>query len=247
MLEKMKSSDKQPYFCFFLSGAITLLTSNFILILCTVDFKTLLLWNDIPFERLATGGGFLSLISFLFGFIALSIKEMGFNYYTMIYKKQKALNKRRTLYSRIIFYTFRKGTIVEECLENKRNNDEYTLEWIKKSKKVSQDVLLFSQEINRKYPEYGVMQSYYYNHIFQVLEFVFLIQSAICFLLSISFVSFKYINIQLNNVHTRQTGILFFLFFIFFILHKICRSVAKAYAGKFIRRIEVGLKSSDLP
>jgi hypothetical protein len=206
-------------------------------------------------------------IAFITGFFIQGIRYLGFNYYLVLW--QKAQPKRRSgkkypsIKQRIIFYIFRNGTVVEECLDsvmvkydNPKENETLktnklykkildkkyrpTYDWIQESgNKAAKDMWIYATKINRIAPQDDVYRFYNWSEVFQCLDTTF-------FLFSTMIVALIIIN-ALDHlfIFGFRSDVIFLIIMLVvcIILHLLSKGCAKMYARRFLYQIEKSLKS----
>jgi hypothetical protein len=209
----------------------------------------------------------LMAIAFIIGFFIQGIRYLGFNYYLALW--QKAQPKRRagkkypSIKQRIIFYAFRNGTVVEECLDsvmvkydNPNENEilktnklhkkildkKYrpTYDWIQKSgKNAAKDMWIYATKINKVAPQDDVYRFYNWSEVFQCLDTTFLLFSTIIIVLIIINVLYRLLIFGFCS----HTVSLIIMLAVCILLHLLSKSCAKMYARRFLYQIEKSLKS----
>jgi hypothetical protein len=191
-------------------------------------------------------------ISLLSGFMILGTRHyLGFKYYeTKIYPQAQQRKLKGGKYpgkwQQIIFYLFRKGTVVEECLDNvKKEQPKYR--WIRHSSQYQQQVKnmwVYANKIRKEAPEEGVYAPYYWSEICQCLDTVFIL-SFIVF--AIMFIANSIIKITgVNYFHLYQICMPFLFSALSLGLHKISKNGAKAFADRFLFAIDKGIEGNDI-
>jgi hypothetical protein len=191
-------------------------------------------------------------IALLFGFMILGTRHYsGFKYYeTKIYPKaqQRRLKggKYPGAWQRIIFYLFRKGTVVEECLENVKS-EQSKHKWIQHNKQYQQQVKnmwVYANKIRKEAPEEGVYAPYYWSETCQCLDTVFIFSFIIFAVMSIVNGIIKIIGVNYFHLYHICMPILFSALSLG--LHKISKNGAKAFADKFLFAIDKGIEGNDI-
>lgn len=175
------------------------------------------------------------IVSFIIGFFVHGIRYWGFDYYRRLYNKNKSNNKqRKSLFMRIIFYLFRNGTIIEECLDEKRDPNR-SFDWIRNSDNPAADVWNYARKISLNSPEADVYQFYYHSEVFQCFDTAFFILSFVTLCLGI----WKIV-INFNNLEVMHFSVLIFSLFMF-LLHRLCKRTSKSFARRFFLEIQINL------
>lgn len=138
IFNKLNNMGRGFTFISFLTGITAVIVAFFIFTL--MECNAYISLNGI-FDKISRIS-FLELLVYVFcfciGFFIHGIRYCGFDYYRRLYEKYKQ-EQERPLHMRIMFYMFRKGTVVEECLNEKRHPDR-AYNWIQKSDKSEADV-----------------------------------------------------------------------------------------------------------
>jgi hypothetical protein len=192
-------------------------------------------------------------VSFIIGFIIHGTRHyLGFKYYeTKIYPKIQQIRKvkgekYKGKRQRIIFYLFRKGTVVEEYLDNVKNAQS-KYQWIQHNKLYQQQVKnmwVYANEIRKKAPEEGVFTPYYWSEIFQCLDTVFIFSFIIFAIMFIVNSIIKTIGANYFHLYQIFMPILFSALSLGF--HKISKNCAKAFADKFLFAIDKGIEGNGI-
>lgn len=251
----------------FVSGIVFVIITYFII----KEIPNIKIFNFI--EELGNRFSFIALkislllIAFIIGFFIQGIRYFGFNYYMTIYKKAQrkrhAGKKYPCIKQRIIFYIFRNGTVVEECLDNVKSkydnpNENETLKtnnlrtkilkkkdgivdykWIQESgKQAANDMWTHAIKINKFAPREDVYKYYNYSEVFQCLDSTFLLFSTITATLVI-------INVLglLFSFDFRLNISLIIILIANIVLHLISKKCAKMYARRFLYKIQKSLDS----
>jgi hypothetical protein len=224
------------------------------------------------------------LLAFFVGFFIQGIRYVGFNYYTYLYNKND-ISKSKDLicpkgivcrqkaspYQRIIFYIFRNGTTVEECLSNVRAkyyvyNEAYDkckeekkkkncsikkslkkqyrpyYGWIQESKQPAKDLWIYSNKINNAAPQENIFRFYHWSEAYQCMDTTFLL-SCMVFLL-IFFVNCSLFIISYSFNKSCHISIVLPIVFsiISWLFHILAKACSKAYANRFFNHIDFGIK-----
>lgn len=204
-------------------------------------------------------------VAYILGFIIQGIRYLGFNYYMYIYEKAQpgrlAGKKYPGIYQRIIFYLFRNGTAVEECLDNlkaKYDNPDFrgnklakkiqkkrfrpNYDWIQKSgKRAPKDMWIFANRINKTAPQDNVFRFYNWSEVFQCLDTTFLFFLLISIIVIIANVS---INIFCEK-YNFNIVLPIILAPVSLLLHFLSKSCSKMYARRFLFDIDNSLKAHE--
>jgi hypothetical protein len=204
-------------------------------------------------------------ITFIIGFLIQGIRYLGFNYYITIWQKAQpgrhAGKKYPSIRQRILFYIFRNGTVVEECLDGimvRYDNDNKTPEmnkshkknmdkryrpiydWIQASgNKADKDMWIHATKINRVAPQDDVYRFYNWSEVFQCLDTTFLFFTVTTPILIFLNVFDRFLN---SRFHSNKI-FLIVMFLSCLILHIVSKGCAKMYARRFLYQIEKSLKS----
>ena len=165
MIERISSLENSFSFISFTTGLMALVSA-------IISFAVIKYGINIPIENFTSIFSSINILeitgfvaAFFIGFVIYGIRYLGFDYYRRIYNTKKS---KKTLYTRLLFYMFRNGTVIEECLnENKKTSG--TFEWILNStkEKIFLDVWNYANEISIKNPQGNIYKFYYYSEIFQ--------------------------------------------------------------------------------
>jgi hypothetical protein len=186
----------------------------------------------------------VGIVSFVIGFFIQGIRYWGFEYYIELWKKSQG-KKRRGLWQRIIFYLFRKGTVVEECLHVKKNDPE-KYPWLRNSRQPVKDMWLYANKTRKIAPEENVYGFYYSSEVFQCLDttFVFLgIAFFICVIVNALLHKFTGGYFRITMLQIIIPGIFALLSLV---LHKVAKGCARAYAGRFLFAVDKGVAGNGI-
>ena len=233
MIERISSLENSFSFISFTSGLMALISA-------VISFVVIKYGIKIPIESFSTifsGINILEITGFIaaffIGFIIHGIRYLGFDYYRRIYNAKKP---KKTLYTKLLFYMFRNGTVIEECFnENKKTTG--TFEWILNStkEKIALDVWNYAKEISIKYPQDDIYKFYYYSEIFQCFDTVFLFSSFSTFVLGTTYCIIK------HNLLSAHFIMIFLLSLVFFLFHFLSKKTGKSFARRFFLEIQLGL------
>lgn len=233
MIERISSLENSFSFISFTTGLMALVSA-------IISFAVIKYGINIPIENfpsIFSGINVLEITGFIavffIGFIIHGIRYLGFDYYRRIYN---AKNRKKTLYTRLLFYMFRNGTVIEECLnENKKTSG--TFEWILNStkEKIVLDVWNYAKEISIKNPQDDIYKFYYYSEIFQCFDTVFLFSSVSTFILGTIYCIIK------HNFLSAHFIMIFLLSLVFFLFHFLSKKTGKSFARRFFLEIQIGL------
>ncbi|MBP3367348.1 MAG: hypothetical protein J6K96_10240 [Treponema sp.] len=194
--------------------------------------------SDISFFDLI-----IYVVSFVIGFFVHGMRYLGFDYYRRLYNKNKQKEKdeqrkikkqKKSLFMRILFYLFRNGTIIEECLNEKRC-PEKTFDWIRNSDKPAVDVWNYARKISLESPKADIYQFYYHSEVFQCFDTVFFMLSFVAFCFGAWGIGMNY-----KNLESRHFSVLVFSLILFF-LHWLCKKTSKSFARRFFLEIQTNL------
>ena len=171
------------------------------------------------------------LVLLLFSYIASmfihGIRYVGFMWYETFYDK-----KIKNMGTNILFWLFRKGTVVEECLTQYKN-DSCSYEWINEAKKQNlsgaDTVKKMWQLAARINKEQYIYQFYFYSEIFQCCYTVFIFMCLLQSFPILYLLIHKKINATIFNLVLRP---------VFLFIALISRSIAIAFARRFLFDIE---------
>jgi hypothetical protein len=214
-------------------------------------------------------------LAYIVGFFIHGLKySLGTSYYIHIYNKaQKKKKKSKTypgVWQRIIFWVVRDGTVIEECLNNvkeqytkieekskekiskldnlilKKKDGRVFYDWIQKSKKKDKnpldDMWIYAKQINHKRPEDNIYQFFNMSQTFQCFDMAFLLCSMLLVLLvPLNFVLKFICNYQFSIFSIVVLPLVFSLFS--FVLFATCRSSSKSMANRFLYHIDISLKA----
>jgi hypothetical protein len=207
-----------------------------------IDNKSLVALSAVPFE----------IISFVIGIIIFGTRHyLGFKYYeTKVYPQAQRRKLRGGTYpgrwQRIIFYLFRKGTAVEECLENvKREQPKYR--WIRHTSQYQQQVKnmwVYANKIRKEAPEEGVYAPFYWSGICQFLDTAFIFCFIAFALMFIANSIIKIIGVNYFHLYHLCMPILFSALSLG--LHKIAKNGSRAFADRFLFAIDKGIEGNDI-
>ncbi|QQO10348.1 hypothetical protein [Breznakiella homolactica] len=176
---------------------------------------------------------FIFILCFILGLIIFGIRNLGFQYYRSIWKIQKRKQKKRGIVQKIIFYLFRKGTLVEECLKMKRDiYDNNQHEWLNKSNNPEKEIWVHAQKIAKT--KHSIYTFYYLSEVFQNLDTMLFLTAFIILFFNIYNLIFQ----------ISMTIIVSSLIFIFVIIsfHCFCKAISTSFAQRFIFEVEIALK-----
>lgn len=233
MIERISSLENSFSFISFTTGLMALVSA-------IISFAVIKYGINIPIENFTSIFSSINILeiagfvaAFFIGFVIYGIRYLGFDYYRRIYNTKKS---KKTLYTRLLFYMFRNGTVIEECLnENKKTSG--TFEWILNStkEKIVLDVWNYANEISIKNPQGNIYKFYYYSEIFQCFDTVFLFSSVSTFVLGTTYCIIK------HNFLSAHFIMIFLLSLIFFLFHFLSKKTGKSFARRFFLEIQLGL------
>ena len=233
MIERISSLENSFSFISFTTGLMALVSA-------IISFAVIKYGINIPIENFTSIFSSINILeitgfvaAFFIGFVIYGIRYLGFDYYRRIYNTKKS---KKTLYTRLLFYMFRNGTVIEECLnENKKTSG--TFEWILNStkEKIFLDVWNYANEISIKNPQGNIYKFYYYSEIFQCFDTVFLFSSVSTFGLGTTYCIIK------HNFLSAHFIMIFLLSLVFFLFHFLSKKTGKSFARRFFLEIQLGL------
>ena len=233
MIERISSLENSFSFISFTTGLMALVSA-------IISFAVIKYGINIPIENFTSIFSSINILeitgfvaAFFIGFVIYGIRYLGFDYYRRIYNTKKS---KKTLYTRLLFYMFRNGTVIEECLnENKKTSG--TFEWILNStkEKIVLDVWNYANEISIKNPQGNIYKFYYYSEIFQCFDTVFLFSSVSTFVLGTTYCIIK------HNFLSAHFIMIFLLSLVFFLFHFLSKKTGKSFARRFFLEIQLGL------
>jgi hypothetical protein len=191
-------------------------------------------------------------ISFIIGFIILGTRHyLGFKYYeTKVYPQAQRRKLRGGTYpgrwQRIVFYLFRKGTAVEECLDNVKN-EQSKHTWIQHNRHYQQQVKnmwVYANKIRKEAPEENVYAPYYLSELCQCLDTAFIVLFIIFALMFIINAIIPITGADYFRLYHLGMPLLFSALSLG--LHKIFKNGAKAWADKFLFAIDKGIEGNDI-
>lgn len=233
MFDKISTFESSLSFVSIFSGLMALLSAF-------VSFIAISYGINIPFENFSIVfsnitflQAILFVLTFFIGFIIHGIRYLGFDYYRRIYNAKKS---EKTLYTKLLFYMFRNGTVIEECLNENRKTSG-TFEWILNStkEKIALDVWNHAKEIFVKYPQVDIYKFYYYSECFQCFDTIFIFASILTFVFGTSDCLIK------HSILTNHFIMIVGLSFVFFIFHIFSKKTGKSFARRFFLEIQLGL------
>lgn len=236
MFDKINSFENSLSFVSIFSGLMALLSAfiSFVAINYGINIsfeKFSIIFSNITFLQ-----AILFVLTFFIGFIIHGIRYLGFDYYHRI---RNSKNYKKNLYTRFLFYMFRNGTVIEECLNEKRNLKENTkltsYKWIDESNNVVLDVWNHAKEIFVKYPQVDIYKFYYYSECFQCFDTIFMFASILTFVLGTADCIIK------DSILTKHFIMIVGLSFTFFIFHIFSKKTGKSFARRFFLEIQLGL------
>lgn len=182
-------------------------------------------------------------VSFLIGFFVHGMRYLGFDYYRRLYEKrkqekneqQKIKKQKRPVFMRILFYLFRNGTIIEECIYEKKYCSDRTFDWIRNSDKPAVDVWNYARKISLESPKADIYQFYYHSEVFQCFDTVFFMLSFVAFCFGAWGIGMNY-----KSLEIRHFAVLIFSLFLF-LLHWLCKKTSKSFARRFFLEIQINL------
>jgi hypothetical protein len=186
----------------------------------------------------------LGVVSFVIGFFIQGIRYLGFKYYIKLWKKSKEKNHLGIL-QRIIFYLFRKGTVVEECMYVKKNDSE-RYPWIQGSQQPVKDMWLYANKIRKIAPEENVYRFYYWSEIFQCLDTTFVLLGIvffICFIINTWLYTFMGMYFQITILQIIISGISALSSLVF---HRVSKGCSSVYADRFLFAIDKGVTGNSI-
>jgi len=207
------------------------------------------------------------MVFFFLGFCIYCVRENGFTYYTRYVKMKREKHPQNNgiilpgPIQRILFYVFRKGSVVEECCDNVKTKYEKiraTLErtdltkrqrkfftkilekenrtfypWIQKSQDPVKDLRVLARKIDIKMPECRIYEFFSKSQIYQGLDTGSLLLTAICILSSL-------VNMILTLLFSWHLPVILPLIMgiIPFILHLISKKLSAQKANMYIGKID---------
>lgn len=240
MIERISSLENSFSFISFTTGLMALVSA-------IISFAVIKYGINIPIENFTSIFSSINILeitgfvaAFFIGFVVYGIRYLGFDYYRRIYNSK---NRKKTLYTKLLFYMFRNGTVIEECLKEhrfiedcKKNNQQTcSYKWIETSDNVALDIWNYAKEISIKYPQDDIYKFYYYSEIFQCFDTVFLFSSVSTFVLGTTYCIIK------HNLLTVHFIMIFLLSLIFFLFHFLSKKTGKSFARRFFLEIQLGL------
>lgn len=238
MFNKLNNMGRGFTFISLLTGITAVIIAFFILVL--MECNAYISLNGI-FDKISRIS-FFELLFYVFcfciGFFIHGIRYWGFDYYRRLYEKNKQKQKHeRPLPMRIMFYIFRKGTIVEECFNEKRHPDA-TYNWIRTSNKPEADVWNHAKKISLEFPQVDVYKFYYHSEAFQCFDTVFFLSFFIAFCIGM-FGIFVF-GVNCERIGKKYLCMLFFSLALL-LLHLICKGTSRAFARRFFLEIQTDL------
>jgi hypothetical protein len=159
--------------------------------------------------------------------------------------KSKDNKKHRGIWQDIIFYLFRNGTVVEECMYIKKH-DSAKYPWLQDSLQPATDMWIYANKIRKVAPEENVYGFYYWSETFQCLDttFVFLcIGFFICCITNTLLYKFTDRYFPITILQIIIPGIFALLSFIF---HKVSKGCSKVYAGRFLFALDKSVRGNSI-
>lgn len=263
MFDKLNNMGRGFTFISFLTGITTVIVAFFVFALMKYGVSISL--KDL-FEKISKTSFFELLFYiavFTIGFFIHGIRYWGFDCYRRLYeeykqeqedKKDQKCKKNQAgkgqqkkmswfmkimlyLPKRTMFYMFRKGTVIEECLNEKRHSDT-TYNWIRISNKPEADVWNHAKKISLEFPQVDVYQFYYHSEAFQCFDTVFFIYFFVTFCIGM-FGIFSFV-VTCEYIDRKYLQMLVFSL-VLFLIHLICKGASRAFARRFFLEIQVDL------
>lgn len=243
MIEKLNNVGSGFGFVNFITGITTMIFVFFMFVLMKYGVSISLEETVKKMTSISFFDFIVYVLSFVMGFFVHGLRYLGFDYYKRLYDKnrrkaeneqQKATKRKKSLFMRIIFYLFRNGTVIEECLDEKRCPD-ISFDWIRNSDKPAVDVWNYARKISMEAPKSDIYQFYYHSEVFQCFDTVFFILSFAAFCLGILGIGMNH-----NNFENRYLYVLIFSLFLF-LLHWLCKKTSKSFARRFFLEIQINL------
>lgn len=248
MFEKLNNVGRGFGFVNFITGITTVIVVFFAFILMKYGISASLkeIFKEIP--NTTFFDFIVYLVSFLIGFFVHGMRYLGFDYYRRLYnkhkqkanneqqktKKQKTQKQKKSVFMRMLFYLFRNGTVIEECLYEKRNPNT-SFEWIRNSDNPAVDVWNYARKISLESPQADIYQFYYHSEVFQCFDTVFFMLSFVTFCLGLLGIGINY-----KCLESRHLSVLVFSLILLF-LHWLCKKTSKSFARRFFLEIQTNL------
>jgi len=229
--------------------------------------------NEVKYPDMITAAAGISAnaVFYFLGFCIYCIRENGFTYYTRYTRERNERCSKKNIFpngiilpgliQQILFYVFRKGSVVEECCDNVKTKydkirttlertdltkkqrqffskvlkkeDRVFYDWIQRSKNPVKDLRVLAQKIDDKKPECQIYEFFCKSQLYQGLDTGSLLLTLICVISFLINIILRFLfSYDLPYIQPLLMGI------IPFILHLFSKRLSTQKANMYMEKID---------